>query len=89
MYRQYELAERKENKFVAPLITEEPVDIIMPNELRSCTDIICAILLTIFIGGFVGLLVYGIVKGEPGSVVAIYNSSGVKCKGNANFKCTT
>lgn len=72
---------------MAPLITEEPLDIITPNSLRSCTDVICAVLLFIFIGGFIGLLIYGIVSGSASSVISVYNSDGVRCSTDPTYKC--
>lgn len=87
MYRQYELQERQYNRFAAPLITEEPVDVVVPNELRNCTDVICAIFLVIFVGAFAVLLAYGGVKGTPTAMIALYNSDGVRCNIRADFKC--
>jgi hypothetical protein len=41
----------------------------------------------IFIGGFVGLLVYGAVKGSASSVIAVHNSDGVRCSTDPTYKC--
>ena len=59
----------------------------MPNYLRSCTDVICAGVLVLIIGAFVGLLIYGLVAGSPLSVISIYNGSQVRCDLDANFPC--
>jgi hypothetical protein len=86
-HRSFELAEKKQGRFQAPLITQEPVEIIMPNYLRSCTDVVCLGVLVLVIGGFVGLLIYGLVAGSPLSVISIYNGDRVRCDQNANFPC--
>jgi len=59
----------------------------MPNYLRSCTDVVCLGMLVLIIGGFIGLLIYGLVAGSPLSVISIHNGDGVRCDQNANFPC--
>ena len=54
----------------------------MPNYLRSCTDVVCIGMLVIVVGGFAGLLAYGLIVGDPLAVIAVYNSDGVRCNTN-------
>lgn len=82
-----ELSERQHGKFAQPLIGDSTGDTIVPNELRSCTDIVCAILIFLCIGGFTGLLIYGIIVGNLLSVISIYNGAGVQCNQQSNFYC--
>lgn len=60
----------------------------MPNYLRSCTDVLCIVALVIVLGGFVGLMIYGLVDGDPLAVIALYNSDGIRCNTNPTFPCT-
>ena len=71
----------------AALIIEEPDGIMVPNQLRSCTDVLCAILLFLFIGAFVGLLIYGIITGDFSEIVSVHNSDGVRCDQNPTYPC--
>lgn len=61
----------------------------IPDNERSCTDIICTILMALSIAAFVGLLVYGIVSGNFFAVVAMHNTDGFRCNTDPDFKCKT
>ena len=87
MRKEFELQEKKNNRFQAPLISNEPIEVIMPNYLRSCTDVVCIAMLVIVIGGFAGLMTYGLIVGDPLAVIAIYNSDGARCNTNPQFSC--
>jgi hypothetical protein len=75
----YEMSERKNGKFAEPLLAQPTSQVVVENSQRSCTDIICAILMFLFIGAFIGLLTYGSVKGSWYAVISIYNYDGLRC----------
>jgi len=41
----------------------------------------------LFIGAFVGLLVYGLIKGNAVAVISIYNSGGTQCNEQPEYYC--
>ena len=86
-YDQIELTERQNGKFAEPLIGDSSADTIVANEHRGCTDIVCAILIFLCIGAFVGLLIYGIITGNLLAVISVYNGAGVRCNSQSNFYC--
>ena len=67
------------NRFQTPLIADEPIEVVLPNYLRTCTDVICVAVLVLVIAAFAVLMVYGLIAGDPNSVIAIYNSNQVRC----------
>ena len=68
----YELAERKNNQFAQPLLTNEP-ELIVKNINRGCTDLICLILFVLFSFAFIGFMEYGLVDGDARRVFSVYN----------------
>ena len=82
----YELSERKNNKFQAPLLANEP-EIIVKNINRGCTDLICLIIFIIFSFAFIGFMEYGLVDGDARRVFSVYNADGTRCSGTSGFKC--
>ena len=50
-----------------------------PNSKRSCTDIICLLLLTVFCSVWLGIAVYGFAHGNPFQLVYPSNSEGEIC----------
>lgn len=65
-------------KFAEPLLVGDH-DIIVQNNNRSCTDILCLILFILLTGAFIGLLSYGLISGTPKKVFYVYNSNETQC----------
>lgn len=61
------------------------MDEVGPVQERSCTDIVFLILFCMFLGAFIGILIYAIVTGSPVEAISIHNSDGVACYKNSNF----
>ena len=66
------------NKYGEPFI-EGDHEIVVPDRERGCTDIICLILFFILMGGFIGLMAYGIIEGEPAKILDVYNINQIRC----------
>jgi hypothetical protein len=52
------------NRSNHPFIDKE-MDQEGPVQDRQCTDIVCLILFFLFLGAFIGILIYAIVTGSP------------------------
>jgi hypothetical protein len=91
MVDRYELSERKSFTGGArvALIVQDTEPVVLPDSMRSCTDVVCAVLIALFFCAFVGLMVYGAVEGNYLAAVSIHNVNQVQCNTNADYYCKT
>ena len=50
-----------------------------PIKSRSCTDVLCLLLLLVFVGGWAAVSVYGFQNGDPERLIYPSNSRGEIC----------
>ncbi|CAG0884688.1 unnamed protein product [Darwinula stevensoni] len=50
-----------------------------PSKNRSCTDVICLIIFTVFMLGWISIGVYAVIFGDPSRLIHPTNSKGQKC----------
>ena len=84
-----ELAERKSfSGSNAPLIVDDSLPIVLPNSMRRCQDIACAVIFLFFVAAFIALLIYGLVSGSFLAVFSMYNVDDKQCNTYDNYYCT-
>lgn len=49
------------------------------NHNRGCTDMICVVFFLVFVATMLGSAFYGLVKGEPGAMIAPYDFTNSLC----------
>lgn len=49
---------------------------------------LCLVLFLLFLFAFLGLLIYGLVKGDPNKVFNVYNAKQVQCYTQTATPCT-
>ena len=72
---------------LSPFLGKNTQAVIVPNELRECSDVVCGVAIYVLLGYFISVMIFGLVRGEASKVIDIHNSDEVRCSQVSEFPC--